>query len=44
MVLYQAMDEELRLVYKQIISKLKYLQLRDSDALQLLNSYDYELI
>lgn len=44
MVFYQAMDDDLRIVYSQILRQLKFIQLRDKDALQLLNHRDYELI
>lgn len=44
MVLYQAVDDDLRVVYSQIIRRLKAVQMRDIDALQLLRNRDYELI
>lgn len=44
MVFYQAIDDELRIVYAQIIRFLKFIQLRDSDAEHLLKERDYELI
>lgn len=44
MVLYQAFDDDLRIVYYQIMRNVKFLQLRDNDAIHLLNSRDYELI
>ena len=44
MVFYQAVDDELRIVYAQILHSLKYIQLRDCDALHLLKQRDYELI
>mmetsp|Transcript_38788 Transcript_38788/g.58968 ORF Transcript_38788/g.58968 Transcript_38788/m.58968 type:complete len:136 (-) Transcript_38788:122-529(-) len=44
MVLYQAIDNKLRVVYSKIIKKLKVIQLRDRDARQLLRTSDYELI
>mmetsp|Transcript_12393 Transcript_12393/g.19339 ORF Transcript_12393/g.19339 Transcript_12393/m.19339 type:complete len:148 (+) Transcript_12393:2321-2764(+) len=44
MVLYQAVDDNLRIVYGQIFNKLRFIQLRDKDALHLLNKRDYELI
>lgn len=44
MVFYQAVDDDLKVIYSQIIRHLKFLMLRDSDALQLLNTRDYELI
>ena len=37
MVFYQAVDDDLRIVYSQIIRQLKFIQLRDKDALQFLN-------
>jgi len=44
MVLYQAIDDNLRIVYSQILRQLRHLQLRDKDALHLLNTRDYEMI
>lgn len=44
MVFYQAVDDDLRIVYSQIFRQLRFIQLRDKDALQLLNQRDYELI
>jgi len=44
MVFYQAVDDDLRLVYSQILKQLKFIQMRDSDAEQLLLQRDYELI
>lgn len=44
MVFYRAMDDDLRIIYSQILKQLKFIQLRDQDALRLLNSRDYELI
>ena len=44
MVLYQALDDDLRIVYSQIFRKLRFIQLRDKDAIHLLNRRDYELI
>jgi hypothetical protein len=44
MVFYQAVDDDLRIVYSQIMRQLRFIQLRDKDALQLLNQRDYELI
>lgn len=44
MVLYQAVDDDLRVVYSQILRQLKMVQLRDKDALQFLKQRDYELI
>jgi len=37
MVFYQAVDDNLRVVYSQVIRMLRFIQLRDKDALQLLN-------
>lgn len=42
--MYQAFDDELRVVYSQIIRNLKFIQLRDADAITLLNTRDYQLI
>ena len=44
MVFYQAIDDNLRIVYAQILRQLKAIQLRDTDALQFLKQRDYELI
>jgi hypothetical protein len=44
MVFYQAVDDDLRIVYSQIFKKLRFIQLRDKDAIHLLNKRDYELI
>jgi len=44
MVFYQAVDDDLRIVYYQIMRNIKFLQLRDKDAIHLLNTRDYELI
>lgn len=44
MVFYQAMDDNLRIVYSSIFKQLRMIQLRDSDALCLLYNRDYELI
>jgi hypothetical protein len=44
MVYYQAVDDELRIVYSQILRQLKFIQMRDKDAEQLLKQRDYELI
>ena len=44
MVLFQAVDDDLRIVYTQILRQLKMIMLRDSDALHLLKTRDYELI
>lgn len=44
MVLYQAFDDNLRIVYHSVIRQLRFLQLRDKDAVILLNTRDYELI
>jgi len=44
MVFYQAVDDELRIVYAQILRVLKFIQLRDADALHFLKQRDYELI
>lgn len=44
MVFYQAVDDGLRIVYSQIIRQLRFIQMRDKDALHLLTQRDYELI
>lgn len=44
MVFYQAVDDDLRVVYAQIMRQLKFIQLRDKDALHFLKQRDYELI
>ena len=44
MVFYQAVDDNLRIVYSCIIRQLRTIQLRDSDAIHLLNHRDYEMI
>ena len=43
-VFYYAMEDDLRVVYAQIIKQLKAVQLRDEDALKFLMNRDYELI
>ena len=44
MVFYQSIDDDLRIVYSQILRQLKFIQLRDKDAMHLLSKRDYELI
>ena len=44
LVFFQAVDDDLRLVYSQIMRQLKFIQMRDFDAEHLLNQRDYELI
>ena len=44
MVFYQAVDDDLRMVYNQIIRQLKFIQMRDCDAEHILLQRDYELI
>ena len=44
LVFYQAVDDELRIVYSQIMRQLKFIQMRDKDAEHLLLQRDYELI
>ena len=44
MIFYQAIDDDLRIVYSQIFRQLRFIQMRDKDALQFLNQRDYELI
>ena len=36
LVFYQAMEDDLRVVYSQILKRLKFIQLRDTDALHFL--------
>jgi len=43
-VFYQAIDDNLRIVYSWIFLKVRFLQLRDKDALHLLQTRDFELI
>ena len=43
-VFYQAVNDNLRIVYAQILQQLKAIQLRDHDALIFLKSRDYDLI
>mmetsp|Transcript_41398 Transcript_41398/g.63106 ORF Transcript_41398/g.63106 Transcript_41398/m.63106 type:complete len:286 (+) Transcript_41398:1249-2106(+) len=43
-VMYQAFDDELRIIYYKILTKIKIVQLRNPDAVRLLNTRDYELI
>lgn len=44
MVFFQAVDDDLRIVYTQILRQLKMIMMRDVDALHLLKTRDYELI
>ena len=44
MVFYQAVDDDLRVVYAQILRQLKFIMLRDKDATQFLKQRDYDLI
>lgn len=44
LVFYQSMDDDLRICYSQIIRKLKFIQMRDLDAVHLLKTRDYILI
>ena len=44
MVFYQSIDDKLRVVYSQIMRQLKFIQMRDKDALHLLHQRDYEMI
>jgi hypothetical protein len=44
MVFYQGVDDDLRIVSLQILRQLRFVQLRDKDALHFLNQRDYELI
>lgn len=37
MIFYQAIDDDLRIVYSQIFRQLRFIQMRDKDALQFLN-------
>jgi len=38
------MEEKLRIVYSQILRRLKFVQLRDQDALKMILDRDFELI
>lgn len=38
------MDDQLRIIYSKILNQLSFIQLRDKDALILLNTRDYDLI
>ena len=44
MVFFQAIEDDLRIVYSQILRQLKFIMLRDEDALHFLKQRDYELI
>jgi len=44
LVFYYAINDQLRIVYSKILRKLKSIQLRDKDGVQLLVTRDYELI
>ena len=44
LVMYQAFDDHLRFVYAQIIHVLKFIQLRDSDAVEIIVTRDDKLI
>ena len=44
MVFYQAVDDDLKIVYSSILKQLRLIQLRDKDALTFLNNRDYEII
>ena len=44
MVFYQAVDDKLRIVYSMIFRQMRFLQLRDTDAVHLLETRDYEII
>ena len=44
MVFYQSIDDNLRIVYSWILRQISFLQMRDKDALHLLNTRDYEMI
>lgn len=44
MVFYQAVDDDLRVVYSQVMKQLKFIQFRDVDALTILKQRDYDLI
>jgi hypothetical protein len=44
MVFYQAVDDGLRIVYSSVLKQLRFIQLRDTDAITLLNNRDYDLI
>lgn len=38
------MDDQLRIIYSKIFNQLSFIQLRDKDALILLNTRDYDII
>ena len=44
LVFFQAIEDDLRIVYSQILRQLKFIMLRDEDALHFLKQRDYELI
>lgn len=44
LVFYQAIDDDLRIVYSSILRQMRFVQLRDKDALCFLKNRDYELI
>ena len=44
LVFYQAIEDDLRIVYSQILRQLKFVMLRDVDAVHFLKQRDYELI
>ena len=44
MVFYQSVDDDLRIVYTQIMRNIRFIQLRDVDAIHFLTTRDYELI
>jgi len=44
LVMFQAFDDRLSIVYSQVIQTLKFIQLRDKDGHQLLTSRNYTLI
>jgi len=43
-VFYVAFEDNLRVVYQQVLRQLRFFQLRDQDALKMIEMRDYELI
>ena len=44
MAMYNAFDDDLRILYSPLIKKMQFVSLRDEDGLKLLSTRDYELI
>ena len=44
MVFYRAVDDNLRVIYSSILRQLKFIQLRDKDAVHFINTRDFDLI